>query len=120
MLFQDTQKVRTMSNNRSCFISTVSFLVEMKSELPKAKTNTTELTNLKTKLKEKNLHVQFSFRTQISGVDKVLTYQRLQNSGLKHETQKFILAVQDQNLLTQSCQIPILLNGTNKKCHLII
>lgn len=35
MLFQDTKKVRTMSN--TCFISTVSFLVEMKSELPKSK-----------------------------------------------------------------------------------
>ena len=51
-------------------------------------------------------------------VDKEKTHQWMKGSGLKAETEGFIVAAQDQALYTRSYQAKIILNGTNPLCRI--
>ena len=67
---------------------------------------------------EKPLHGQYLLRTAEADVDKKKTHQWLRSSGLKAETEGFIMAAQDQSLKTRNYQANIQKNGANPKCRL--
>jgi len=50
-------------------------------------------------------------------VDELATHQWLRNSGLKEETEGFILAAQDQSLFTRNYQANVIHNGADPKCR---
>ena len=74
--------------------------------------------NIKETWKEKPLHGQYLKRIDRADVDKELTHKWLQSSGLKAETEGFVIAAQDQSLATGYYQHKIIKNGTDPKCRL--
>ena len=74
--------------------------------------------NIKEIWKEKPLYGQYQERIDRAHVNKELTHKWLQSSGLKAETEGFIIAPQDQSLATRYYQHKILKNGTDPKCRL--
>ena len=74
--------------------------------------------NLSTTWTEKFLHGQFVIRCKGADVDQMATHQWLRGSGLKAETEGFILAAQDQSLATPNYQANVLHNGADPKCKL--
>ncbi|XP_063591903.1 uncharacterized protein LOC134768991 [Penaeus indicus] len=66
---------------------------------------------------QKSLHGKYPLRCQQADVDQTATHQWLRSSGLKAETEGFILAAQDQSLFTRNYQVNILKNGANEKCR---
>ena len=66
---------------------------------------------------EKPLHGRYPTRTMDADVDRNLTHQWLRSSGLKPETEGFIVAAQDQSLPTRSYQARILKKGNDPKCR---
>ena len=76
------------------------------------------MTNIKEIWKETPLPGQYPERIDRTDVDKELTHKWLQSSGLKAETEGFIIAAQDQSLATRYYQHKIIKNGTDPKCRL--
>jgi len=66
---------------------------------------------------EKPLHGKFVTRSKNADVDELATHQWLRNSGLKEETEGFILAAQDQSLFTRNYQANVIHNGADPKCR---
>ena len=68
--------------------------------------------------KEKALHGQYPKRLDDQDVDAVLTNRWLSGSGLKSETEGFIVAAQDQTLKTNYYRHKILKDGSNPLCRI--
>ena len=68
----------------------------------KQKAKSEGLNNLKSTCEEKPLHGQYPLRANNADVDKKKTHQWLHSSALKAETEGFILAAQDECLLTRN------------------
>ena len=66
----------------------------------------------------KPLHGQYSKRVNEVDVDKKYTHQWVSSTGLKGETEGFILAAQDQSLPTRNYQANILHTGVDPRCRL--
>ncbi|XP_066912726.1 uncharacterized protein [Clytia hemisphaerica] len=66
---------------------------------------------------QKSLHGQYYHRSHQADVDIEATHQWLRSSGLKAETEGFILAAQDQSLFTRNYQANILENGSDPNCR---
>ena len=81
----------------------------------KGKTKQEILKGMLNHWQEKPLHGQYPKRTKEAHVDQEKTHQWLCSSGLKAETEGFILAAQDQCLLTRNYQANILYNGIDPK-----
>ena len=67
---------------------------------------------------EKPLHGQYPSRASETDVDTKRTHQWLSSSGLKAETEGFIIAAQDQSLNTRNYQANIIKSSSNPKCRL--
>ena len=74
------------------------------------------LDDMKKTWKEKPLHGRYPLRTENGNVDRTTTHQWLSSSSLKGETEGFILAAQDQSLVTRVYQAKILKNWTDPRC----
>ena len=83
----------------------------------KGKAKLAERGKLEQKWSQKSLHGQYYLRSHQADVDQQATHQWLRSSGLKAETEGFILAAQDQSLSTRNYQANILKNGTNPNCR---
>ena len=66
---------------------------------------------------QKPLHGKYLLQCQQADVDQTATYQWLRSSGLKAETESFMLTAQDQTLFTRNYQVNILRNWTSDKCR---
>ena len=66
---------------------------------------------------QKSLHGQYYHRSHQADVDVEATHQWLRGSGLKAETEGFIIAAQDQSLFTRNYQANIVKNGANPNCR---
>ena len=67
--------------------------------------------------KSKPLHSQYPFRSQKADADSHDTHQWLRSAGLKVKTEEFIVAAQDQSLITKNFQANILLNFADPRCN---
>ena len=65
----------------------------------------------------KALHGKFSQRCTQADVDKENTFSWLKSSGMKPETEGFIIAAQDQSLQTNNYKVHIQKTGTNAMCR---
>ena len=83
----------------------------------KQKVKLAEHKKLEQRWSQKPLHGQFFLRSQQADVDQEATHQWLKSSGLKAETEGFILAAQDQSLMTRNYQANILKNGADQRCR---
>ena len=76
------------------------------------------LKQVQTNWEEKSLYGQYPLRANQADVDKSMTHQWLRSSGLKGETEGFILAAQDQCLPTRNYHANVLKNGANPNCRI--
>ena len=56
-------------------------------------------------------------RSKSADVDELATHQWLRSSGLKGETEGFILEAQDQSLFMRNYQANVIHNGVDPKCR---
>ena len=84
----------------------------------KKKAKQSYLEDMKKTWRENTLHGRYPLRTDNSNVDRTTNHQWFSSSSLKGETENFILAAQDQNLLTRMYQAKILKNGADLTCRL--
>ena len=75
------------------------------------------LKQLDEKWSQKPLLGKYYLRCQQADVDQEATYQWLRSSGLKSETEGFILAAKDQSLFTRNYQANIIKNCLDAKCR---
>ena len=74
------------------------------------------LKNIQENWGSKPLHGQCPKRSQQADVDKDKTHQWLRGTGLKAETEGFLMAAQDQSLFTRNYPSKIAKNGADPKC----
>ena len=79
--------------------------------------------NAHTKLLEENwkskpLHGKYPERFSQADIDPTLTHQWLQGTGLKAETEGFIIAAQDQSLPTRNYKANIVKDGSDPSCRI--
>ena len=67
---------------------------------------------------EKALHGKYPKRTKEADVDQLMTHQWLKSSGLKAETEGFIVAAQDQSLPTKAYQHHVLKIHNDPMCRI--
>ena len=72
---------------------------------------------LQTNWKEKPLHGKFFERASQADVSQKHTFSWLKSSGLKAETEGFIIAAQDQSLRTKNYQAKIMKTQEDPKCR---
>ena len=84
----------------------------------KRKTKDLALEQLQNVWKEKPLHGQYPKRLHDNDVNEIETNKWLSTSGLKSETEGFIIAAQDQCLKTNYYRHKILKDGTNQMCRI--
>ena len=84
----------------------------------KLKAKNLALEHFKTKWEEKPLHGQYPKRINDKDVDQAQTYEWLRTSGLKSETEGFIIAAQDQCIKTNYYRNKILKDGTDPMCRI--
>ncbi|KXJ16764.1 uncharacterized protein LOC110235072 [Exaiptasia diaphana] len=84
----------------------------------KLKAKNLALEHLKHKWEEKPLHGQYPKRINDKDVDQAQTYEWLRTSGLKSETEGFIIAAQDQCIKTNYYRNKILKDGTDPMCRI--
>ena len=70
---------------------------------------------IKSKWEQKPLHGQHALRSKDADIDSANTHQWLRFSGLKAETEGFIMAAQDQSLYTRNYQAIIMTDGTGSR-----
>ena len=75
------------------------------------------INELKEGWKDKPLHGKYPIRASDPDVNSSLTHHWVASSGLKSETEGFIIAAQDQSLLTRNFQANILGNSADPKCR---
>ena len=73
---------------------------------------------IKSKWEQNPLHFQYVLRSKDADIDRANTHQWLRCSGLKAETEGFIMAAQDQSLHTRNYQANVIKNGTDPRCRL--
>ena len=83
----------------------------------KVQAKTKNINDLKEGQKDKPLHGKCPIRASDPDVNFSLTHQWLASSGLKSETEGFIIAAPDQSLPSRNFQANILENGTDPKCR---
>ena len=66
----------------------------------------------------KELHGKYPKRTREADADDYKTNQSLRSTGLKAETERLIIAVQDQSLPTKSYFARIVKDGTSPLCRI--
>ena len=66
----------------------------------------------------KPLHGQYPKRLSQPDIDPKLTHQWLQGTGLKGETEGFIIAAQDQSLPTRNYKAKIVKDGSDPSCRI--
>ena len=81
----------------------------------KTRAKTKNINELREGWKDKPLRDKYSIRASDPDVNSSLTHQWLASSGLKSETEGFIIATQDQKLPTRNFQANIFKNGTDPK-----
>ena len=84
----------------------------------KQKSKSEGLNNHKSTWEEKPLHGQYPLRANNSDVDQKKTHHWLCSSRLKAKTEGFILAAQNQSLLTRNYQSKIMKNGVDPRCRI--
>ena len=83
----------------------------------KTQAKTKNINELKEGWKDKPLHCKYPIRASDPDINSSLTHQWLASSGLKSETEGFIIAVQDRSLPKRNFQANILRNGADPKCR---
>ena len=76
------------------------------------------MVKMKETWEEKPLHGQYPKRLEKADTDKEATNKWLRSSGLKGETEGFIIAAQDQSLPTKLYHHQIIKDGSDPKCRL--
>ena len=74
------------------------------------------LKKMKKRWEGKPLHGQYPKRSKQADVDQEKAHQWLRGMGLKAETERSIIAAQDQSLFIRNYQSKIVKNGTDPKC----
>ena len=124
-LHENEKKLHSVTKESKKFSRELSLEIENDNFLPptenvrktKKTVKSVGVKQLGSRWQEKPLNGQFASRTKNADVDEITTHQWLRISGLKGETEGFILAAQDQSLLTRNYQANVLHNGANPKCR---
>ena len=83
----------------------------------KTQAKTRNINEQKEGCRVKPLHVKYPIRASDPDVNSSLTHKWLASSGLKSETESFIIAAREQNLPTRNFQANILENSADPKCR---